>query len=374
MLKITWTEGPEYPMGIEDSACGVVGGNFVVAGGFTRTPKDIVKVYPDAFAGAPNGFTKLAFLFDPRRAGGGWTRIADMPGAARQGAAFAVVGNALYVIGGFSYTEPLTYRSTCRLRQEQGEWVWSELECELPWPVCEASAAVIGTRIYLMGAADYFQAPGTSEPDLHTEAGRDNSPVGCALLVLDTKNLKRGWQRLTDLPGVPRVGCGCAAAGGKVYVLGGVYAPLKRRGQDAYYNVVDSWVYNPPTDKWSRLPDMPDGANRRAVAFRDRYVILIGGYKYPRTWHRNGMVTDAYSAEEKKLPWGSFFEKTVLVYDTKMGRLGTADPLLEQTSWPSVAIDGHTLFCLGGEGGTRLRHPATFQMGKVKVIGRSLRK
>ncbi|MBM4087582.1 MAG: hypothetical protein FJ272_22555, partial [Planctomycetes bacterium] len=24
MLKITWTEGPEYPMGIQESACGVL--------------------------------------------------------------------------------------------------------------------------------------------------------------------------------------------------------------------------------------------------------------------------------------------------------------------------------------------------------------
>jgi len=32
--QITWTEGPEYPMGIQDSACGIVHGKLISAGGF----------------------------------------------------------------------------------------------------------------------------------------------------------------------------------------------------------------------------------------------------------------------------------------------------------------------------------------------------
>ena len=64
--------------------------------------------------------------------------------------------------------------------------------------------------------------------------------------------------------------------------------------------------------------------------------------------------------------WKKFFEKTVLVYDTRTGRLGTADPLREQTSWPMVALSGDHVYCLGGEGGSRLWHPATLQIGRVR--------
>jgi len=366
MLKITWTEGPEYPMGIQESACGILAGKFVSAGGFTRHPKDIVKLYPDAFDGKPNGFTKLTLVFDPRRPEAGWARIADIPGPPRQGAAAAVVGDALYAVGGVNYTEPLAYRSTFSLRQEGGEWRWTKLDSELPWPVCEASAVVIGTRIYLVGAADYFKMPRDKQADFHTERGRDNSPIGHALLVFDTEDTKAGWRRLADLPGTPRFDCGCAAAAGKLYVLGGIYAPTRKAGPDAYYNVVDSWAYDPATDRWSRLRDMPDGANRRAVVFRDRYILLLSGYKYRRTWRLDGTQAEAYTQEEARRPWQSFFEKTVLVYDTKTERLGASDPLLDQTSWPGAAIQGNRIFCLGGEGGARLWHPATFQIGTIE--------
>jgi hypothetical protein len=368
MLRITWTEGPEYPMGIQDSACAVVDGKFVSAGGFTRHPKDIVARYPDAFDGAANGFTKLTFVFDPARSDAAWTRVADMPGPPRQGAAAAVVGDALYALGGFNYAEPLTYRAAYRLRQERGTWVWRELPCELPWPVCEAGAAVIGTRIYLVGAADYFKTPNAQHADFHSEAGRNNSPVGRALLMLDTEALGTGWKRLADLPGTPRFDCGCAAVDGKLYVLGGIYAPVDKGGGDAYYNVADSWAYDPAVDKWSRLPDMPPGANRRALALNDRYVVLVSGYKYPRTWHSDGTQTEVYTPAEKARPWQSFFERTVLVYDTTTGKLSATDPLLEPTSWPGAGIQGSTIYCLGGEGGSRLWHPATFQVGAAEEV------
>lgn len=373
LLTIRWRLGPDYPMGIQDSAVGYVGGRIVSAGGFTRHPLDILTRHPDAFGGKPSGFTKLAFALDPKHEALGWKRIPDVPGPARQGPAVAVAGDVMYLMGGFNYDEPYTYSDTYRLHRDGGRWAWTKLDsCRLPWPVYGASAstAVIGNRIYLFGVADFFPGPDAENPDFHSEAGRESSPVSKALLALDTGDLESGWKRLADCPGLPQFDAGVAAAGGKIWRLGGIYAPLKKQpdewlGQSAYYNAVDSWMYDPGTDSWSRLGDMPDGSNRRALAWRNRYVILVAGYKYPVTWHLDGARTEAHTAREKGRDWKEFFEKIVLVYDTKTGRLGTADPLIERTSYPSSTIVGDTIYCLGGEGGPRLWHPATLQIGTV---------
>jgi hypothetical protein len=119
-VEINWSEGPEYPMGIQDSAFGVIDGLVVSAGGFTRHAKDIVERHPDAFGGARDGFTALTFIFDPANPTGGWTRVADIPGPPRQAALAVVVDNALYAIGGFNYTAPYTYRKTYRLSRKKG--------------------------------------------------------------------------------------------------------------------------------------------------------------------------------------------------------------------------------------------------------------
>lgn len=368
MLSTAWREGPEYPLGIQEAVGGVLAGRLIVGGGFTRSPKDVVRLFPDAFDGAASGFTKLTFSLDPRQEQAGWVRLADLPGSPRQGAAHAVVGDALYAVGGFNYSEPLTYRETYRLRQVNGVFAWEKLPALLPFPLCEASAAAIGTKLYVFGGGDYYRAEGAREADFHPERGRTGEAVGRALLVLDTANPEAGWARLADLPGTPRIDCGGAAAAGRLYVLGGVYAPqAPRPGESPYYNVVDSWVYDPPSNTWSRLPDMPHGGNRRALTYLDRYLVLVAGYKYARTWNLDGSVSEVYSAAERARDWKTFFEKTVLVYDTLTGELGTADPLLEQTSWPTAAIAGDTIYSLGGEGGARLWHPATVQIGRVSA-------
>jgi hypothetical protein len=62
---------------------------------------------------------------------------------------------------------------------------------------------------------------------------------------------------------------------------------------------------------------------------------------------------------------------TVLVFDTSTNRIGIAYPLLDKSSWPMAAILDDTIYCLGGEGGYRLWHPATFQIDKIKAAEES---
>jgi hypothetical protein len=360
MITIRWRYGPMYPMGMQTSAGAMLDGTLVSAGGFTRYPKEITQAHPDAFEGRPTGFTKLAFALDPGSEEAGWSRIADCPGSPRQSIAAVVVDGAMYCIGGFNYTDPKSYRDVVRLQHEEGRWEWETLPCPFPWPVCEALAAAVESRIYVVGGADFCQAAGAGGDDFHSEAGRDGNPVGRALFVLDTHDLAASWRRLADLPGTPRgFMCG-GAAGGKIYVLSGLYSPADR---NAYFNVVDNWVYDPPSDRWTRLPDMPDaGSNRRSMVFQDRYVIMVGGCKCEQTWSLEGQAVDVYGPE----PVGSFV-KAVWVFDTQTSQFGKADPLLEQTGTPTVALCEDRLYVWGGEGGT-LWHPDSLQVGQIQEV------
>ena len=374
MLRIEWRLGPDYPMGIQDSAVGIVNGKVVSAGGFTRHPLDIVKRIPDAFGGEPSGFTRLAFALDPKDESAGWKRIADMPGPPRQGAAVAVVDDMLYAIGGMSYAAPFAYRETYRLREKDGEWTWEELAtCRTPWEVYGASAgtAVIGKRIYLLGVADFFPGAAGADNDFHSEAGRGGSPVGRALLVLDTDDLAAGWRRLADCPGVPKFDAAVAAVGGKIYQLGGIFAPLvkKRQGRIALLQRRRQLAIRSgqrPVDPAARhaARHEPSGVGLRRSLHPSRGGLQVRENLESRRHRR------PTSTRPKRRPaiGKTFFENTVLVYDTVTGRLGTAEGLIEKTSFPGAAITGDVIYTLGGEGGPRLWHPATLQIGKIVEV------
>lgn len=368
MLEIDWRQGPAYPLGIQDCSVGVINGRIISTGGFSRHPKEVLQLYPDAFEGESSGFTRLTLLFDPHDETAGWTRIPDRPGVARQGAAAAVVNDELWTFGGFSYAEPLCFQDVCRLLQVRDGWRWETMEaCPLPWPMCWPGTAVLGTKVYLIGGVDYFQPEGEAGPDLHAEAGRAGNPIGQAAWVLDTARPDQGWARLADLPGTARGLGGVGVAGGRIWVLGGFHGALRKAPDGgAYYNVVDSWVYDPAVDAWSRLNDLPHGCNHGVVVYRDRYLVLLGGYRYPQTQNPDGTRTGCYTTAEQGRDWKEFFLRRVLVYDTQTGELATAEPLLDEDNGPLAVMLDDTIYYLGSEGGHGLWHPDTFLIGRVR--------
>jgi hypothetical protein len=364
-LRIRWREGPEYPLGIQDSALAVLDGHLISAGGFTRWPKDSVAKYPDIFGGAKNGFTHAVFVFNPRESAGGWTRIADIPGPRRQGAAAAVAGGEMYAIGGFNYDAPYSYRCVYRLSRVTGGWRWQEVPAPLPWPVCEAGVGVIGKTIYLICGADFCPQPGHPDCDFNV-TGRKGEPVGRSILSLDTTNPRSGWRLVTQVPGTPRFNTCATVAAGKIYVFSGVHRdPAPKPG--GYANVVDAWSFDVASGRWERLPDLPHRSNQHAVTYKDRYLLLLGAYRYGVTRRMDGSLDQVYTPEEKKRDWKQFFEPTVMVFDTRTRQFAETDPLLDATSCPMGAVVGDTVYALGGEGGKRLWQPATFHIGRIEA-------
>jgi N-acetylneuraminic acid mutarotase len=368
LLSIQWAFGPRYPMGVQLSAVDLLEGNLISVGGATRYPKDIVARYPDAFGGAAQGATSFSFALDTEWSGADWTRIPDMPGPRRETGMAVTVDDELYVFGGFTYSPPYTLRDAYRLRRRRGGWVWETLPAELPWPVCQAGIAAVGSRIYMLGGADFY-AEGDGKPDFFTDSSRDGHPVGVALLMLDTNYLTAGWRELASLPGTSRFDQSFAAVGNRLYTLAGNHRGRNVRPMQCR-NVADAWVYDIGAATWSRLPDAPVGANTSAIAWRD-YVILTGGFRYGETLHLDGRRTETYSQDEKKLAeakqFQSFVERSVFVFDTKHQRWGLSDSLPEQASQPMTAVSGNRIFVLGGEGG-RLWHSDTLQIGTVEEV------
>jgi len=366
LLDIQWTFGPSYPMGIQLSAVDMLGNTLISAGGATRYPKAVVAKYPNVFGGAAQGATSFTFALDTAHDGADWTRIPDMPGPRRATGMAVTVGDALYVFGGFTYSPPYTLRDGYRLLRQGEQWIWEALPVELPWPVCQAGIAAIGSRIYLMGGADFY-AEGNDKPDFFTDRSRDGHPVGISLLMLDTNNLADGWRELARLPGLSRFDQAFAAVGNRLYSLSG-----NHRGRDAepmeYRAVIDAWVYDVDTARWAQLPDAPGGANASAITWKN-YVIVAGGFRYAETLHPGGGRTQRHTAEDKKLmaakQYQSFIDRNVFVFDTRQSRWGRADSLAEQASAPMLAVSGDRIYVLGGEGG-KLWHSDTLQMGTIR--------
>ena len=288
MLSIDWKKGPDLPQGFQDSAFGIVHNALVTAGGFCQgsagwaNHKELDREKPGRY---PHGFLNKAWSLDLAGSNNRWVRLPDFPAVARQGFFYTVADDQLYWCGGFNYSQPYCYRDGFRLKRDRGRWSWEALP-PLPWAISCGGMNVLGSKIYLLGGADY------DANKFHTNSDRAGNVKRLgALLTLDTKNLAAGWKELSPCPGTPRFCQAVAGVGGKLFVIGG--AAGDDNPTQKYANVVDNWQYDPTADSWQRLRDMPVSSSNfpsgRIVAF-DRYILLVGGYQYGCR-HRSGRQT-----------------------------------------------------------------------------------
>jgi len=366
MLKITWTRGPNLPQGLQDGNVGVIGDTLVMACGFCGGRKEPHK--PERY---PRGFLSKAWAIDLAHRDRGWSPLPDYPAAPRQGLGAVTVEGTIYFWGGFNYTTPFCYKEGYRLTQKSGEWSWQSLP-EFPWPVSAVGLCAIGSRIFAFGGADYDENRFYTESD---RAGKTERQ-GARLLAIDTKDLAAGWKRLRDCPGTPRWVAAVAAVAGKVYVIGGATGDLTREGKDyGYCTVADNWVYDPATDAWTRLRDLPIGSGNFPaghVAFEDRYILLIGGYQYKYVANPDGTIRPTYGKAGRFQDEGDY-HNDVFVYDTRTDIFGRADSLPINNNAPMAFVRGDEVFVLGGETGGGWvegeyygHHPDLFLIGRIE--------
>ena len=207
-----------------------------------------------------------------------WVKLPSAPVSGRQETAATQLTDGSFIfVGGFSYMPPYSYTDVLRLSNAggSGDWKWSQLP-PLPTAITGMGLASVGTRVYAMGGASFD--------------GKvfDSSSLGQQLLVLDLSNLSVGWKRGPDLPGSPRGGHSFTAVGGQSlyllllpltdivpvyeylfyarvncvlcwscrYTIGGSYY-----NSTLTANVVDNWVFDLASAKWSRIIDLPTSSS-----------------------------------------------------------------------------------------------------------------
>jgi len=347
MLEVTWSAGRHMPQGMQDNRVAWVDGWLVSVAGFCGGADDDWK--PGKY---PRGFLNAAWGLNLAEAATDWVTLPSMPGAPRQAMGGTCVGDSLYVWGGFSYSEPYTYRDGYRLTHSDGEWTWDELP-PLPSPRAWGGTCAAGSKIYMLGGADYDAQRFYTLNDRTGNTDR----LGAQLIVFDTQHPEAGWTQLTPCPGTPRCLAASAIVGGKLYAIGGVAVA---RDTGGYCNVVDNWRYDFDSDTWERVRDLPisgSGSSSDTVVYKDRYILIPCGYQYGEYMKIDGSLAPLYGTPSTvERTWESHpkFKDThyynhFYVYDTRTDLHGTATPLPFDDVASITVVLGDTVYMFPGE-------------------------
>jgi len=169
-----------------------------------------------------------------------------------------IFGDKIYIVGGSNGAKTLS--SMLMLDISAKKTVWQKLDCDLPVKSYYSSSIVMDGKLYVFG--------GLSEDSVWSSATN-------LLFEIDLKSEKKTWKALTPLPGQPRALSGICESGGSLYIFGGACSSgILNRAVD---NLCDVWKYEPDTNKWTRLPDMPYPCRcGLAMPYKDKIIFMPG--------------------------------------------------------------------------------------------------
>ncbi|MEE6262916.1 S8 family serine peptidase [Plantactinospora sonchi] len=223
--ELAWSRIAGAPAQVFDNAAVTIGGKVYSVGG-----------------GAGTGTERSTWVYDP--ATNIWSGLAQMPRGRSKPSAAAVDGK-LYVIGGWS-ADGVPVPTVDVFDPAQGTWS-TLVGLSNPAPRAAAGTAVVDGRIVMVG--------GCADGDC-TESDD--------VLIFDPGS--RTFRTGADYPtGVAYLACG--GIGGAVYCAGGV--------ADRTYR--STYGYDPATDVWTPLPDLPLDLWGAQTAVAGDLLILAGG-------------------------------------------------------------------------------------------------
>ena len=229
----TWKKLPDMPTGREEFTSSAVGGKIYLFGGYSvvkRRGKIIVRQLT------------TVEVFDP--AANAWEQKADAPIARRRQTSAAVNGKIYVMAGGTN----VGGGGTLLQIYDPATDTWQK-GAELIQTRWAPSSAVVDGKIYVLG--------GFRKEQNMVEIVEEYDPA------------TDKWTRKADQP-EPRYHAGvhAAAAGGKIYVIGGNnLKKLQKRVEE----------YDPTTDTWALLKAMPKPRMALDTAVVNGKIYVIGG-------------------------------------------------------------------------------------------------
>jgi len=225
----SWSFGTPGPLPTRaEGAAATHGGHFYSVGGRSVGP------LPDLDRYTPDTDT--------------WVSLADMA-TARRGLGAAIVGNALYAIGGSTGTAPCSGSPLATVeRYDIDTDTWSTA-APLPSPRSDLAAVARGGKIYVFGGC------------LGSVTAINNVDVYDP--VTDT------WSTApADLPTARSSMYGAAAKGNRIYVIG---------GQDGGVQLTTNEFYTVSHDTWSTDEPMPSARAEMGVVSHGGRIYTVGG-------------------------------------------------------------------------------------------------
>lgn len=193
---------------------------------------------------------------------GGWEQITELP-TWRIGPAAAAVNGKIYLIGGFDDHENLGGRapalSTADVYDTQTN-TW-HTGANMPTPRVAPRAAVFSNEIYVFGGYDRQGPRG---------AFRYKKNVEMYDTATDT------WVKKRDMPTL-RHAFMIAVVNEKIYVIGGSVHD-KKLDRDVATGLVE--VYDPLTNKWEKGADMPTERGATDAVVVDGKIYVLGGWNW----------------------------------------------------------------------------------------------
>ena len=238
----SWNTKAPIPEARYEAQGEIVNGILYIFGGFNTTSPNI-----DAIG------TSYAYNITNNT----WQRKADMPEVITHAPTVAA-GNTIYLLGGYLGNHPGP-ATTHVWKYDTTSNSWSRGP-DLPQPRGASSAAIINNVIYVVAGAT--RTKGQLDDTDHND-----------FYKLDLNQSNPTWQVLPDIP-MGRNHIGGAALNGKFYAIGGQIGH-----QEPSTNQTRVDVYDPATNTWSRVADMPLGRGHisDSTFVVNGRIMVIGG-------------------------------------------------------------------------------------------------
>ena len=350
-LELEWTVGRDLPLAWKGGVACPIGDEIVLTGGLWMP-----------------GRLNRTLAYHP---GKGTYRELPPPPIRPQYTQGACDDQALYAVGGRGSGSRVLKFS----QDSSGSWKWTDLP---PLPPEEGEGRWVGA--VGIDSGKWLILVGGSPTGTSYE-NRIRPQLADYRLRLDRSDA--GWERTSPYPGGPRGALHSAMLGGRLYVFGGSHTVpemrsahvelSKKYGLRTPYNGVpnrrDSYSYDPQTDTWKSLRNLPFPVfGGHSVVARDRYILLMGSADYPT--FRVGKSKSNPGVEIKggasSSRWRGYGDR-VLCYDVdrdEYSSLGVMPYGVATTPWVMV---GSKVYGFGGEPahGYNLNTETVLQIGTL---------